>query len=336
MANSSYNYSLLTITSFTCIPVGVVGTITNVFLLIIISTSKSLKDPGYKIISNIIACDGISSIQFFVIFLGPYLLTDSTFYASRIYCRILFCSMYSTYNVSAFSLTAISFHRCKIVIKASQTRFKKLELQKINRLIAIIWIFSYVFSVPVIFFTDTSKVVTGYCDISYVQGYSYLTLVYFVCMAAVTYTIPLIAMTINYARLIKRLQTHITPGENQISTLLSRRRDQVTRTLIAVTSIFMLFNGPLFITFICMAANLKNYYLLRNENFIVYFISLLALPMALFVSAINPIFYISFDKNILEVVMQKLGMKSEDNTCIHSVTLRSKSRKVLARSNSQL
>ncbi|RDD39648.1 Rhodopsin, GQ-coupled [Trichoplax sp. H2] len=148
MTNLSANLSLLNITSATCLPVGIMGILTDFFLLVIISTSKSLKDPIYRIIANIMVCDCISCLQFFVIFLGLHLLKDSTFHTSQIYCKTLMYSMYSTYNVSALNLKAISVYRYEAVVKASRIRFKELELRKIRKLLVLIWATSCLFSIP--------------------------------------------------------------------------------------------------------------------------------------------------------------------------------------------
>ncbi|RDD36504.1 Rhodopsin, GQ-coupled [Trichoplax sp. H2] len=332
MSNLSGNYSFIKITSVTCIPVGVIGILTNFFLLVILSTSKSLRDPSYRIIANVIACDCISSIQFFVVFLGPHLLRNSTFNTCRIYCKFLIYSLYSTYNASALSLTAVSLYRYRLVIKASQIRFRKFELRKINRLLAIIWAASFVFAIPMIFFSEGNNITTGNCDIGYIPNYSYLTFIYFLCVTMVTYVTPLIIMVCNYTRLIKQLKNYVIPGDNRISNI-NRRHDNIIRMLLAVTSAFMLFNCPLFISISFMASSAKTYYLLRRDSLILYYICLLALPLAVFVSIINPILYITFDKNISKEVKQRFTFELVDSMRTQSTPARPKPRVVFIQSS---
>ncbi|RDD36502.1 Prokineticin receptor 2 [Trichoplax sp. H2] len=301
MANSSGNVTFQNTASVTCLPIGFMGIITNFFLFIILLTNKSLRDHSYRIVASVIASDFFSSIQFVFVFLGPYFLEYSTFNTSQIYCKFLIYSMYSTYYASVLSLTAVSFYRYKLVFKASQIRFKEIELRKINKLLAIIWAISFLFAVPMIFFVRSNFTVTSNCDINYIQGYPRLTFTYFLCTAIVMYVLPLTTMVFNYVRLIRKLNEYILPWNNRIDNAI-RRRDHVIRILLAVTSAFMLFNFPLFICINFMVSNVQTYYMLRFNNFTLYFISLLTLPITASVSLINPIIFITLDKNISKAV----------------------------------
>ena len=311
------------------IPVGLLGFLANSILLYIIVTSKRLKDPAYALIANVIVCDCLSSLQFFLLFVAPFYLSSLSYQAGDIFCKLSLYSLYSTYNASVFSLTAISIYRYKAVVytNISQIRSRSQVLRNVTKATIIIWTVSFLLSLPAIFVATHHQISIGYCDIKYFHNYKYLTLVLVTGMTVITYIAPLIIMIINYYRVFKRL-THIVPCDHQ-----ERKKDNedhrkwsLMKMLIIVTSLFMLFTWPIFISVDILAIEQKTFYDIRVENYSVFIICFMTFPISTLISIFNPILYTVFDKNIYREVQKKLtfsrcGIVHNNNSNLNSLDL---------------
>lgn len=306
MSNNSSSYATYPV--LISIPVGLLGFLANAILLYIIITSKRLKDPAYTLIANVIVCDCLSSLQFLLLFLAPFYFSSLPFDAGDLFCKLSIYSLYSTYNASVFSLTAISFYRYKAVLctNISQIRSRSQVFRNVIKAAVIIWILSWLLSLPAVFVATNHKAAIGYCDIKYFKSYKYLTLILFTSMTVITYIAPLIIMMINYYRVVKRL-AQIVPSD-----LYERRKDNedhrkwsLIKMLIIVTSLFMLLTWPVFISIDILAIEQKTFYDIRMENHTLFIVCFMTFPISTLISVFNPILYTAFDKNIYREVKRK-------------------------------
>ena len=282
------------------IPLGLIGFLLNITILGIFNSSQRLKDPMYVLIGNVLVGDCLSSLQLVALGSAPFYLSNVTMQVADIFCKILIYTLYSTYNLSVFSLTAISIYRFKSTSQVTTMRSTKSRLRYAYRAITITWALSWILSFPVIFLVNSNPYTFGSCDIVYILNKEYLSLIYFVSATTVTYVIPLLIMLFNYGSIIRQLLYHVNPccNSNSSKELESQQQISVIKLLLTVTATFMIFTCPFFIAVDFLASYRKTFYQLSIENHSIYLLCFFALPMTTFVSILNPTLYIACDKFI--------------------------------------
>lgn len=322
---SSNSTNVLLIYDFVTIivsfPIGIFVFSANAMLLFVLSRSKSLKDPTYTMIGCIMALDCIGAIQYILTYAAPVILQNLTTSSSAIFCKAMYYILSCIATTSTGLFTGISYYRYKIVATASRARCKEKELTMIKRFLLCTCIISCIIDIPIIFFATTGG---RYCDMSYIIGFEYLTLIYYTSKAVITYIVPLIIVIMYYSRLFMKLRKYIAPISSQ-SDIEKRmaKNNRILKMLIIVTSIFMISLALYHLVFIYLAAKMTTFASLGQISGVLHLIVSIILPLSYINNVLNPFIYIVYDKNIrdaVKLVLRRINSNINIGSNNHTVT----------------
>lgn len=302
MINVTFNqqYAFIRIPAIISVPIGLIGFALNLGLLYTIISSKRLKDPTYILISNVIINDCLNSLQLIITCISPFILLGFSPEVGKVFCKILFYTYCSTYNTSVYSLTAISVYRNRMITQAIRMLSHNQQCKYMVRVAIGIWAISLLISIPSIFIVSCLPPPIVGCDISYPSDFPNFTVVFFFTVTIITYVLPLIIITINYTRIAKQILYKVQPRQSTDTRNETddHRRNRVIKMLIVVTAAFMFFAWPFLICVDIIALHRKTFHMLSLENYNLYVICFVTLPINTLVSILNPVLYIIFDTNI--------------------------------------
>ena len=130
-------------------------------------------------------------------------------------------------------------------------------------------------------------------------------------MAVAVYFLPLIIISINYVRLIRKLKSYVAPASNQSN--IKRKAMQnngILKMLIIITSMFLISSAVFYFILLFLAANIMTFDSLADKNVTLQVILALGLPATYISNILNPFIYIVYDKNIRRAVKVKLRRKN--------------------------
>ncbi|RDD39678.1 Prokineticin receptor 1 [Trichoplax sp. H2] len=281
--------------------IGVIGVLSNIFLLVIIIRSKKFQDVSYMFVINVALSDFLTSFVLCCLFLPKILIPDFMSFVGYSFCKILYFVFASTYDASAFSLIIISIYRFKIITDPLHYRSNSLICKHSAKVILIMWIISGLISAPAALLTTTTYIGEARCDVYYPFGYT-PNIIYFTSFFFITYVIPLTMMSHNYIRISKDLYSRTYPKNygNLLRVRLPRhnRNKSVIQFLIGITCAYMITSGPIFLGLMVLSIAGGSYTQLRESNYLLSRLLVASLGISASTCFINPTLCLIFDKNI--------------------------------------
>nr|QVK45768.1 G protein-coupled receptor [Proales similis] len=189
----------------------------NGLVIIIALTFKKLRDVTNFYIFNLAITDLLFAV--FCIPFTTYLYLFDSWNFGALSCKINHFMSHASVQATCLTLTAMTIHRCKTIIKNETVAMKTVKSSKrranVIKILAFIWFVAVLVASPDLFyFTVQSHGNQTYCII--VQDNSivrfYLSISNFVSIAT-TYVIPLTIIIVSYARLL----SHIRSSQKQLA-----------------------------------------------------------------------------------------------------------------------
>ena len=318
MKISNTNLTNITISSLPLLPAiqlyfGLIGFISNLTLLMVISTSsKGLKDKSYIFISNIAFSDILTCIMVCAMHIPNNVAIKISLTFGKIFCKLLYSTFYLSFNTSAYSLAIISLHRLRILQYPFPFRAKTIVYCNTKILVIAIWVFSLMITIPN-YYISTITTFGLFCDIGYPYGLQF-NHIYYVIAFIVSSVIPTIIITVSYLRIIKTLScsvfnlpTFTLSNASEFNASYGNRSKSVVEFLIFTTSIYIILSLPFLIGFLVMSLLGSSFRVLlfRNENFRIYMI--IASLSFISVTIFNPLLYLFCDRNIRLEIRKQLN-----------------------------
>lgn len=291
--------------------IGAIGMLSNIALLAILVHSKKFRDISYVFIINVAFSDFVTALAVCCLTLRNMLHTSLTTVIGQIFCKILYFVFCTTYDISAFSLAAISWYRYKIIVNPLNCRSQSFICKHWRTVIIAIWSISLLISSPTLLLITSTNVGEARCDIYYPYGYV-PNVIYFSLFFIITYLIPLLLMSYNYIRIGKNLYSRTYP--NTRNTLFQRRLPRshrnanITRFLIGITCVYMTISGPIFLGLTILSIAGETYINVRESNYSLSRIFIASLGISASICFINPVLCLTFDRNI-RLIIRKIIYK---------------------------
>lgn len=205
----------------------------------------------------------------------------------EVLCRLHFFIGEMTVLVVTGCLFSIALDRFLLVFYPLK---KIITLRIARRIIAVIWIFSIVFTSPLFFMGSLIEIRSGYVVCSFDFSILLLVIMYFLFCFIPIILIPLVIIVILYIAIGVKIKRTIPPGNQLPSNQEQRERmtHKVLAMLGAVVAAVILFRFPLLIGLIVCFSGLTDICHGHNYLFVTFFLTFTN-------SAINPLIYFIFN-----------------------------------------
>ena len=221
--------------------------------------------------------------------------------AGELFCRLYFSIGEMTVLVSTGSLFFIALDRYFLVFYP----LKRMITPRITRrVIAVVWIFSMIFTAPLSFMGALLKIRTGYLMCSFNISMIRALIAYFLFCFIPIILLPLIVIIILYIAIGFKIKRAIPPGNQLPSTHERRERmtHKVLSMLVAVVVVLIVFRFPLLVALLTCFARITNLCQQPNYMFVAWFLTFSN-------SAVNPFIYFIFNEQFrhgARVVLESL------------------------------
>ncbi|XP_013402930.1 galanin receptor type 1 [Lingula anatina] len=272
---------VLTIISFSVTSLGIVG---NLLVLLIILCTKKLRTKMYIFIGNLALAD--------LCYLAHEMVAGFMMNVPKEFFMISTYVTFVTFTVSIHTLVLLAIDKFLTLVLV----FKSIVFKTSRNLlitVALLWAISIsLLSPAVIFFGDDP----GY----FIQKGPYITVnktnntdttpfkTIFICLFVLDYLVPLIAITVMYAKVIFQLNSKDRPNpvNNPADSKIIKDKRRLTIVMIIVTVVFAVCWFPRYVDFyLLFFTEVDN----TNESYEIF--SAFAYFSVLINSAINPILY---------------------------------------------
>ena len=258
----------------------VLAFVVDTVILFVFFRVKELRNVTNNLLCNMVAADLLFALQ---TPLEGLAIKEDTWTAGDGFCKIHRFLLHTFYGVVIISLTIVSIERYFAI--CLPMRFKSLEI-KIKSWILILasWIAACILALPQIFVSST---VTSYhrqiCVEERPDDYLVVFLCYHVPMFIFLYVIPLVILTVTYARVSRKLynvvQRFRSRSRFDICGAIRMRRN-IIRMLLVVVVVFVVCLTPLTVLELLHVTPVMNQY--DPFGILVVSVEMLAFSHALF------------------------------------------------------
>ncbi|XP_077991581.1 tachykinin-like peptides receptor 99D [Glandiceps talaboti] len=232
---------------------GVVGTIGNSIVCIIILTCKYMKTTTNYFIFSLAVADGFTSL---LLILNRYLLAAITIeypqsFAGMLYCRVWISQLLFWVGIkcSVFNLVAVTVERYFAIVHPFSYQQKFTKFTAVT-MISITWFISFASELPFVFFHDI-YLVEGVPTCQFSWPSSTASSIIGVTSFLTTYFFPILIMVWSYYKIVSslrqnadRLAQNTNPEEYGPAKSLLKARQKVVRMLILVVMAFTICWSP--------------------------------------------------------------------------------------------
>ena len=268
----------------------IVGLVGNILALLIVVKRKRKRTENDIFIANL----AISDLALLLFFLPAKLyayLTCSQKVHFAAFCTLIFPMSVLTFSTSIFTMTAMSVHRCRHIVKPFLGPTRKIYTYVS---IAVIWIFSITMILPLMIFTKFDpKLEMCKEQFPSLEVKKVYTAVLFVLQCA----IPLFIISAAYFLIWRDLSKSTVHrasinSRGRVTTDCSRTENrQVVRTIAAIVVLFVLCTFPTQVAWMAMDFGDID---AQQAAFVIFTFSDI---LALFHSCVNPIVYGSLTRH---------------------------------------
>lgn len=207
--------------------------------------------------------------------------------AGEVFCRLHFFTGEMSVLVVTGCLFSIALDRFLLVFFPLK---KIITLRIARRIIAVVWIFSIVFTSPLFFMGSLIEIRSGYVVCSFDFSILRLVIIYFLFCFIPIILIPLVIIIILYIAIGVKIKRTIPPGNQLPSNQEQRERmtHKVLAMLAVVVAVVIVFRFPLLIGLIACFSGLTDLCQGPNYLFVSFFLTFTN-------SAINPLIYFIFN-----------------------------------------
>lgn len=207
--------------------------------------------------------------------------------AGEVFCRLHFFISEMSVLVVTSCLFSIALDRFLLVFYPLK---KIVTLRIARRIIAVIWIFSIVFTSPLFFMGSLIEIRSGYVICSFDFSILPLVIIYFLFCFIPIILIPLVIIIILYIAIGVKIKRTVPPGNQLPSNQEQRERmtHKVLAMLGAVAAAVIVFRFPMLIGLIVCFSGLTGFCHELNYTFVIFFLTFTN-------SAINPLIYFIFN-----------------------------------------
>ena len=287
--HDSYIEAVFLIVLFVCSLIGNVIFIVNV-----------ISDTKLRTITNYFVCN-LALADILLVSSGPiiaHVRITETWTLGDSMCSYLNYAMFVCGTVMIWTMAVISIDRY-ICINHSTPSPRRLQSKQIIGVCLLIWCLSFVSFSPIAVYFNTVTVhlidkSIILCSLAWPRASISISAIFTVCLFTVGYIIPLIIISVNYIRILRKLRaagraiTHSSQvGSHPVRTGSKRKRNvHVVNTLVILVVLFLLMLTPLFVVFILIQQDIS------NERFVVPSHALVWVVVVCFTNAfINPFLY---------------------------------------------
>ena len=198
-------------------------------------------------------------------------------------CKLSYFILNTGFTVSTISLAVISIDRYYIIVRSIGRNSILNTKRKIILTIIVIWAYSMIINVPIIYLMYIPIEAQTACDVYY---YSYnFNAIYFLLLSVLNYFIPLSIIVIMYIRIVihlrKTIRSQIQPAGNSLAThsvpvsstnfsaassfdTNRKRRIAIIKMIVIATAVYMLTSLPY--TLILLSAAFSRMTILQLRN----------------------------------------------------------------------
>ena len=198
-------------------------------------------------------------------------------------CKLSYFILTTGFTVSTISLAVISIDRYYIIVRSIGRNSILNTKRKIILTIIVIWAYSMIINVPIIYLMYIPIEAQTACDVYY---YSYnFNAIYFLLLSVLNYFVPLSIMIIMYIRIVihlrKTIRSQIQPAGNSLAThsvpvsstnfsaassfdTNRKRRIAIIKMIVIATTVYMLTSFPY--TLILLSAAFSRMTILQLYN----------------------------------------------------------------------
>lgn len=299
------------------IPIATLGLILNTTLLYIITKSKKLHTPVYILVWNLSLTNNFLSCIYPIGLIGLPLLQSNnlaSYYFGSWMCKISYYISDVFTCVSNLTLAIISRERYDVIISStwSNNRSQFVNIRFVAIMITLIWLVSLLVCIPNIIFTDSYVTDPVFCEIYQPNSGVQYYLTFFVFIVII---LPCLLMAYNYTKIGLHIVRRVRPGSlsSQSQRLDIRQKRNLLQVLIITTSTFFLFHLPHIIKILALSHANISLRQLERDDIVLYFICTTTSGVAQLLIFINPIIFLTYDRNIKGQL--KIRLKWYENYC---------------------
>lgn len=268
------------------------------------NTNQRMRTPSNYFIVNMACADlflAVYNIPHNVVFTATDFQWHISGVAGELLCRLYFSIGEMTVLVSTGSLFFIALDRYFLVFYP----LKRMITPRITRrVIAVMWVFSIIFTAPLSIMGALRKIRTGYLVCTFNISMIGALIAYFLFCFIPIILIPLLVIVILYIAIGFKIKRAIPPGNQLPSTHERRERmtHKVLSMLVAVVLVLIVFRFPLLVGLLTCFARITNLCQQPNYMFVAWFLTFSN-------SAVNPFIYFIFNEQFrhgARVVLESL------------------------------
>ncbi|KAM3859361.1 galanin receptor 2a [Diretmus argenteus] len=262
-----------------------VGTVGNALVLAVLFRSGQMNTKTTNLfILNL----GIADLCF-IVFCVPFQATIYTmdeWVFGPVLCRVVHFIIFLTMYASIFTLAAVSLDRYLAICYPLHSRERRTRKNALTS-ICLVWVLALVFSGPYLSYYKQMDLVGAVVCIPAWE--SKPRIVMDVCTFIFGYLIPVVVLSLTYARTIRYLWTTVDPIKDMSE--LRRAKRKVTKMIIIVAALFCLCWLPHHLVILCMWFG---HFPLNHTTYVLRILSHL---VAYTNSCLNPIVYALVSKH---------------------------------------
>lgn len=311
--NASFQVSSISKYAYlSVVPFSSIGLIANLTVLYILISDKYFSKTTYSLIRMTVISDIISNLSSII---GYILMTmsDMNYGIGTVFCRLIAFIIVSTYGLSIMSLCMISLDRYFAIVKPLSPFYRshKKNIVIIGQIMS--WIIVIATASPLAAIVDAYHDDTTFCDLPEITR---TTSAYIYISSIILYYVPSLTLISVYFKIMQHQRVYVQPGQinnRQIERNQIKKR-RLIKTLIIITSIYMITTWPYVATGLGIATTHKSLRQIREINLVFYTLAIVSFMATIAISAINPFIYLIFDYNIRKklVVMARLHILRTD------------------------
>ncbi|CAH1273239.1 GALR2 [Branchiostoma lanceolatum] len=290
---------------------GVVG---NLMVIVVILKGRQLRSTTNVFILNLSISDFL-----FIVCTVPFTLViqlDQNWIFGDVWCKVMHYSQYVSCLLSIYTLVVMSMDRyLAIVHPLSSVRYRRVR--HAGAVVGAMWPIILVSMVPVLL--SASVVGADACDLGYLVIPESKNCLLFnspefvIVFFAVAYAVPLSAIVVMYALMLKRVWTRVGLGVmNDTSRNKSKRK--VTRMIVVIVAVFGLCWLPLQVYLLAQMVD-STVGAEEWQKYVLYMANALAYSN----SSVNPLIYAFFSVQFRRSFMQVFSCCSGKPTFQHNV-----------------
>ncbi|XP_072230079.1 galanin receptor 2a [Leuresthes tenuis] len=262
-----------------------VGTVGNSLVLAVLSRSGQMNT---KTTNMFIFSLGVADLCF-IVFCVPFQATIYTldqWLFGQVLCKVVHFIIFLTMYASIFTLTAVSLDRYFVICYPLRSREMRTP-GNARTSICLVWVLALVFSGPYLsYFSQVDLAGAVVCIPSWE---SRPRIIMDVCTFVFGYLVPVLVLSLTYARTVRYLWTSVDPVKNMSGSRRAKRK--VTKLIIIVTVLFCLCWLPHHLIILCM------WFGRFPLNHTTYVLRILSHLLAYTNSCFNPIVYALVSKH---------------------------------------